>query len=182
MLICAASAGVTHTPPHSSLSFCSSNAKSHRIFSNSVSLPITHNDNPTSDSDDALHLIVPSATAVASAIRKASTSPVQFTQTLQTNRQTELVLPSTDFHRLCLHQLHLFCLHIVHKDSAVLPLIKSNFLPSGNYLFECYTIYGCSIHQYQGNGCKSASDDISINEVSGLSNGTTIVEPWGILM
>ncbi|KOM44073.1 hypothetical protein LR48_Vigan05g167800 [Vigna angularis] len=109
MLICAASAGVTHTPPHSSLSFCSSNAKSHRIFSNSVSLPITHNDNPTSDSDDALHLIVPSATAVASAIRKASTSPVQFTQTLQTNRQTELVLPSTDFHRLCLHQLHLFC-------------------------------------------------------------------------
>ncbi|XP_014509768.1 chloroplast sensor kinase, chloroplastic [Vigna radiata var. radiata] len=130
MLVCAASAGVTHTPPHSSLSFCSSNAKSHRIFSNSVSLPITHNDNPTSDSDDALRLTVPSAAAVASAIRKASTSPVQFTQTLQTDRQTGLVLPSTDFHRLCLHQLHLF--------RRIVPeaLLSVYVRPAGSYVMD----------------------------------------------
>ncbi|KAG2410454.1 Chloroplast sensor kinase [Vigna angularis] len=130
MLVCAASSGVTHTPPHSSLSFCSSNAKSHRIFSNSVSLPITHNDNPTSDSDDALRLTVPSAAAVASAIRKASTSPVQFTQTLQTDRQTGLVLPSTDFHRLCLHQLHLF--------RRIVPeaLLSVYVRPAGSYVMD----------------------------------------------
>ncbi|KAK7369306.1 hypothetical protein VNO80_11342 [Phaseolus coccineus] len=138
MLVCAASAGVTHTAPHF-LTFCSSNAKSHRIFSNSASLPLTHapscflqtlNDNPTSDSEDALRLTVPSAAAVASVIRKASTSPVQFTQRLQSDRQTGVVLPSTDFHRLCLHQLHLF--------RRIVPeaLLSVYVRPAGSYVMD----------------------------------------------
>ncbi|RDX86296.1 Chloroplast sensor kinase, chloroplastic [Mucuna pruriens] len=136
MLICAASAGFTHT-----LTLSPSISKSLRLFTNSVSLPHTPipnpscflqtlNANPTSDSDDALRLTVPSAAALASAIRKASTSPVHFTQRLEKDRQTGLVLPSTDFLRLCLHQLHLF--------RRIVPeaLLSVYVRPAGSYVMD----------------------------------------------
>lgn len=112
MLVLCAGVSVSHTPL---------TLKPHRFLPNSVNLPHYNNNyhipscflqtlnaNPTSDSDDALRLTVPSAVALAAAIRKASTSPVEFTQRFEKDRQSGLVLPSTDFHRLCLHQLHLF--------------------------------------------------------------------------
>ncbi|KAK7399602.1 hypothetical protein VNO78_10787 [Psophocarpus tetragonolobus] len=110
-------------------------SKSHRFFSNSLSHPPscllqTLNANPTSDSDDALRLSVPSAAAVASAIRKASTSPVEFSQRLANDRQTRLVLPSTDFHRLCLHQLHLF--HRIVPQALLSVYVR----PAGSYVMD----------------------------------------------
>ncbi|KAL2343106.1 hypothetical protein Fmac_004391 [Flemingia macrophylla] len=130
MVVCA---GLTYSPPHT-LTL----PKPLRFFSNSVSLPHTAascflqtlNATPASDSDDDFRLTVPSAAALASAIRKASTSAVQFTQRLETHRQTGLVLPSTDFHRLCLHQLHLF--------RRIVPeaLLSVYVRPAGSYVMD----------------------------------------------
>lgn len=52
---------------------------------------------------------VPSASAVASAIRKASSSPIEFTQKIERDPKSQgIVLPSPDFQKLCLDQLALF--------------------------------------------------------------------------
>ena len=63
---------------------------------------------PTGSDDEPQETMVPSASAVASAIRKASNSPVEFIQRIEKDRKGGLLLPSPDFHRLCLEQLHLF--------------------------------------------------------------------------
>lgn len=52
--------------------------------------------------------MVASASAVASAIRRASTSPVDFIQRIEKVQKNGLILPSPDFQRLCLEQLDLF--------------------------------------------------------------------------
>lgn len=50
-----------------------------------------------------------SASAVASAIRQISTSPVEFLQSIETDKKScNLVLPSPDFQTLCVEQLDLF--------------------------------------------------------------------------
>lgn len=51
-----------------------------------------------------------SAAAVAAAIRKASTSPVEFVQRIEKDgaKNKALILPSSDFQRICLEQLDLF--------------------------------------------------------------------------
>lgn len=134
LVLCAAGVSVSHTPL---------TLKPHRFLPNSVNLPHNNNNNhipscflqtlnanPTSDSDDALRLTVPSAVALAAAIRKASTSPVEFTQRFEKDRQSGLVLPSTDFHRLCLHQLHLF--------RRIVPeaLLSVYVRPAGSYVMD----------------------------------------------
>jgi len=53
--------------------------------------------------------MVASASAIASAIRGASTTPVEFTQMIEKDHlKTKIILPSPDFQRLCLEQLDLF--------------------------------------------------------------------------
>lgn len=52
--------------------------------------------------------LVSSASAVASAIRRASNSPVEFVQRIEKEQRSGLVLPSPDFQRLCIEQLDLF--------------------------------------------------------------------------
>ena len=52
--------------------------------------------------------LVSSASAVASAIRGASNSPVEFAQRIEKDPKSGLVLPSSDFQRLCDEQLDLF--------------------------------------------------------------------------
>lgn len=90
--------------------------------------------------------MVPSASAVAAVIRKVSTSPVEFVQRIEKasgkNKGSGdsggggLVLPSSDFQRLCLEQLNLFR-RIVHPDALLsvcmvyfppfFPLLKNSF-------------------------------------------------------
>lgn len=70
-----------------------------------------------SDNDGAM---ASSASAVAYAIRKASNSPVEFMQRIESGGKNKggLVLPSPDFQRLCLQQLDLFR-RIVHPDALL---------------------------------------------------------------
>lgn len=60
------------------------------------------------NNEDQEPAIVTSASAVASAIRRASNSPVEFMQRIEKDRKSGLVLPSSDFQRLCIEQLDLF--------------------------------------------------------------------------
>lgn len=71
--------------------------------------------------------MVPSASAVAAVIRKVSTSPVEFVQRIEKaggkNKGSGdsgggLVLPSSDFQRLCIEQLDLFR-RILHPDALL---------------------------------------------------------------
>ncbi|KAK7318665.1 hypothetical protein RJT34_03370 [Clitoria ternatea] len=86
----------------------------------------TLNSNPSSDEDAMLA----SAAAVASAIRKASTTPVDFTHRVDKDRRGGVVLPSPDFHRLCLQQLHLFR-RIVPET-----LLSVYVRPAGSYVMD----------------------------------------------
>lgn len=74
--------------------------------------------------------MVPSASALVSAIRRASTSPVEFMQTIEKD-QKNLVLPSPDFQRLCLEQLDLFR-RIVNPDALLSVYVR----PAGSYVMD----------------------------------------------
>ncbi|OMO60250.1 hypothetical protein CCACVL1_24292 [Corchorus capsularis] len=76
---------------------------------------------------------VSSASAVSAAIRKASTSPVDFTQTIESNdpRNHKLVMPSPDFQRLCLEQLDLFR-RVVEPDAILSVYVR----PAGSYVMD----------------------------------------------
>ncbi|KAF8015661.1 hypothetical protein BT93_H1246 [Corymbia citriodora subsp. variegata] len=81
--------------------------------------------------DDAERPLLPSASAVASAIRRASNSPVEFAQRVEQDQRGGLVLPSPDFQRLCLEQLDLFR-RIVHPDALLSVYVR----PAGSYVMD----------------------------------------------
>ncbi|GAB2220453.1 hypothetical protein Drorol1_Dr00008104 [Drosera rotundifolia] len=73
--------------------------------------------------------ILASALALATAIRKASTSPVEFVQTIETDPKARgLVLPSPDFQRLCLEQFDIFR-RTVHPSALLSVYVR----PAGSY-------------------------------------------------
>lgn len=75
---------------------------------------------------------MPSASAVASAIRKASSSPIEFTQKIERDPKGQgLVLPSPDFQRLCLDQLALFR-RIVYPGALLSVYVR----PAGSYVMD----------------------------------------------
>ncbi|KAH9614873.1 hypothetical protein KSS87_001174 [Heliosperma pusillum] len=75
---------------------------------------------------------LPSAAAVAAAIRKVSSSPIHFTHKIEKHPKSQgLVLPSPDFHRLCLDQLALFQ-RIVHPNSLLSVYVR----PAGSYVMD----------------------------------------------
>ncbi|XP_061365716.1 chloroplast sensor kinase, chloroplastic [Gastrolobium bilobum] len=125
--------------------FFLSKTRNRNLVSNPSCFLQTLNPNPNSDPDDAIrhvthsdsddshnnnHANVASAAALASAIRKASTSPVEFTQRVEKDQRTGLVLPSPDFQRLCLQQLHLF--------RRIVPeaLLSVYVRPAGSYVMD----------------------------------------------
>ncbi|KAJ4961329.1 hypothetical protein NE237_021239 [Protea cynaroides] len=75
--------------------------------------------------------LVTSASALAAAIRNASTSPVEFVQRIKGDGKNGLVLPSTDFQRLCEEQLKLFR-RIVHPDALLSVYVR----PAGSYVMD----------------------------------------------
>ncbi|OIW00388.1 hypothetical protein TanjilG_05738 [Lupinus angustifolius] len=117
-----------HTP---SLPFSSSSSSSiQSINPNPISsYSLRHVTNSDDDSNHH-HFTVSSAAAIASAIRKASTSPVEFTHRVQNHHSAGLLLPTPDFHTLCLQQLHLFR-RIVPE--AVLSVYVR---PAGSYVMD----------------------------------------------
>ncbi|CAK9136019.1 unnamed protein product [Ilex paraguariensis] len=74
-----------------------------------------------------------SAAAVAEAIRKASSSPVEFAQRMEKDGKLSegLILPSPDFQRLCLEQLDLFR-RIVNPDALLSVYVR----PAGSYVMD----------------------------------------------
>ncbi|KAI5384569.1 hypothetical protein KIW84_071538 [Lathyrus oleraceus] len=97
----------------------------------------TLNANPNSDSgsdDDSRNnsatLTLSSSRALASALRKVSISPVDFTQRLEKDRKNGPVHPSPDFHRLCLQQLHLF--RRIVPESFLSVYVR----PAGSYVMD----------------------------------------------
>ncbi|CAH8257414.1 unnamed protein product [Arabidopsis lyrata] len=76
--------------------------------------------------------MVASASAIASAIRGASTTPVEFTQIIEKDHlKTKIILPSPDFQRLCLEQLDLF--RQIVDPNAVLSIYVR---PAGSYVMD----------------------------------------------
>ncbi|CAM8876689.1 unnamed protein product [Rhodiola kirilowii] len=75
--------------------------------------------------------MVPSASAVAAAIRRASTSPVEFVQRVESEQKSSLVLPSADFQRLCVEQMDLFR-RIVDCDALISVYVR----PAGSYVMD----------------------------------------------
>ncbi|XP_042385147.1 chloroplast sensor kinase, chloroplastic-like isoform X3 [Zingiber officinale] len=82
-------------------------------------------------SPDAEVLTPSSAAAVAAAIRRASpSSPVEFTRRVE--KQGGLVLPSSDFQRICFDQLALF--RMVVDPNVILSQVYVR--PAGNYVMD----------------------------------------------
>ncbi|XP_049403030.1 chloroplast sensor kinase, chloroplastic [Solanum stenotomum] len=95
------------------------------------------------DGDGDGDSMVTSASAVAAAIRNASTSPVEFVQTIEKDdgKNRGLVLPSVDFQRLCLEQLELFR-RIVHPDSVLSVYVR----PAGSYVMDRLELQRVILH------------------------------------
>lgn len=85
--------------------------------------------------------MVSSASAVASAIRRTSTSPIEFLQTIETDqKRCNLVLPSPDFQRLCVEQLHLFR-RIVDPDAVLSVRFLSHSFASFFFILFCFVLF-----------------------------------------
>lgn len=95
-----------------------------------VSSSNNNNGNTNTCEDDVV--TVPSASAVAAAIRKASTSPVEFEQRIEQHVKNKgLVLPSSDFQTLCMEQLDLFR-RIVDPEALLSVYVR----PAGSYVMD----------------------------------------------
>ncbi|XP_062110433.1 chloroplast sensor kinase, chloroplastic [Humulus lupulus] len=85
-----------------------------------------------SDNEDSAEAsLVSSASAVASAIRGVSTSPIEFVQQIEKSPKNGLVLPSSDFQRLCVEQLDLFR-RIVDPEAFLSVYVR----PAGSYVMD----------------------------------------------
>ncbi|KAK9074643.1 hypothetical protein SSX86_007241 [Deinandra increscens subsp. villosa] len=95
-----------------------------------VSISTNNDGNTNKCEDDAVML--PSASAIAAAIRKASTSPVEFVQRIEENGNSKaLMLPSSDFQTLCVEQMDLFR-RIVDPDALLSVYVR----PAGSYVMD----------------------------------------------
>ncbi|KAL5053533.1 hypothetical protein RYX36_034215 [Vicia faba] len=133
---------------------------SHRFRNPSCFLQ-TLNANPNSDSgsgDDSRNnsatLTLSSSRALASAIRKVSISPVEFTQRLEKDRKNGPVHPSPDFHRLCLQQLHLF--RRIVPGSFLSVYVR----PAGSYVMDQLELR--RVAMYPGEDAESEEEGIVI--------------------
>ncbi|KAF3615929.1 Chloroplast sensor kinase, chloroplastic [Capsicum annuum] len=114
----------------------------------SSSTTLRHVSSTFSDDDDEDGYgdgMVTSASAVAAAIRNASTSPVEFVQTIEKDdgKNKGLVLPSIDFQRLCIEQLDLFR-RIVHPDALLSVYVR----PAGSYVMDRLELQRITLHPH----------------------------------
>ncbi|KAG2253365.1 hypothetical protein Bca52824_083501 [Brassica carinata] len=126
---------------------------------------------------------VTSASAIASAIRGASTTPVEFTQMIEKDK---IILPSPDFQRLCLEQLDLFR-RIVDPNAVLSVYVR----PAGSYVMDrlelrrvtCYpSVNGGDVVILVGNfgipaGLRAAEASLSSQQVEVVSEHRAAVFP-----
>nr|KJB31118.1 hypothetical protein B456_005G177300 [Gossypium raimondii] len=148
MLLSAITSQLPLSPPNSSTNQTLPRAPLYHLSSSSLPKPppkhlylnstsLHHVSAPTLSDDDespqAQPAMVSSASAISAAIRKASTSPVDFTQRIEKNdhRNHKLIMPTPDFQRLCLEQLDLFR-RIVDPDAVLSVYVR----PAGSYVMD----------------------------------------------
>ncbi|KAJ4884189.1 hypothetical protein Rs2_34282 [Raphanus sativus] len=126
---------------------------------------------------------VTSASAIASAIRGASTTPVEFTQMIEKDK---IILPSPDFQRLCVEQLDLFR-RIVDPNALLSIYVR----PAGSYVMDrlelrrvtCYPSVGAGdVVILVGNfgipaGLRAAEASLSSQQVEVVSKHRAAVFP-----
>ncbi|KAJ0256191.1 Chloroplast sensor kinase [Hirschfeldia incana] len=126
---------------------------------------------------------VTSASAIASAIRGASTTPVEFTQMIEKDK---IILPSPDFQRLCLEQLDLFR-RIVDPNAVLSVYVR----PAGSYVMDrlelrrvtCYpSVNAADVVILVGNfgipaGLRAAEASLSTQQVEVVSKHRAAVFP-----
>ncbi|KAL1207356.1 Chloroplast sensor kinase [Cardamine amara subsp. amara] len=132
-------------PSNSSLKLINASSSSSSSSSSSPSiftlptrgLRYVNHTNSNEDSDSAGvcsggETMIASASAIASAIRGASKTPVEFTQMIEKDHlKTKIILPSLDFQRLCLEQLDLFR-RIVDPNALLSIYVR----PAGSYVMD----------------------------------------------
>ncbi|KAJ7956773.1 chloroplast sensor kinase, chloroplastic [Quillaja saponaria] len=120
----------------------SSNASSPPSLANTSSVQnLNPKPDPFCSGDGYQKALSPSASALASAIRGASTSPVEFIQRIEKDQKSGLVLPSPDFQRLCFEQLDLF--RRIVDPSAVLSVYVR---PAGSYVMDRLELRRVALH------------------------------------
>ncbi|XP_052205061.1 chloroplast sensor kinase, chloroplastic isoform X4 [Diospyros lotus] len=134
LLFCSATAtraaATTSAYRHPPVSLLTANASSSSSLANPS--PLRHVCVDESESGGQDGALASSTSAVASAIRRASTSPVEFAQRIESDgKHKGLILPSPDFQRLCLEQLDLFR-RIVHPDALLSVFVR----PAGSYVMD----------------------------------------------
>ncbi|KAH0991723.1 hypothetical protein GBA52_003206 [Prunus armeniaca] len=118
---------------------------------------IRHVTHSASDGEPEANSMVPSASAVASAIRRASTSPVDFIQRIEKEQKRGIVLPSPDFQRLCIQQLDIFR-RIVDPDALLSVYVR----PAGSYVMDRLELRRVTCHP----GAKSSDIVILVGSFS----------------
>ncbi|KAM7269882.1 hypothetical protein ACFE04_025379 [Oxalis oulophora] len=141
-----------------------------RAIITTASTSLRHVSLPVSGEADLLS----SASAVASAIRKASsTSPVDFVQRIiveddDDNNKKQLVLPSPDFQRLCVEQLDLFR-RILHPNAILSVYVR----PAGSYVMDRLELRRVTFYPGEAN----ATDNIVILIANfGVPTGLRVAE------
>ncbi|CAI0390306.1 unnamed protein product [Linum tenue] len=116
----------TTTLPSSPFSFTSTSSPASNLHC--VTQSPYPDDRPEPEEEEAM---LPSASAIVSAIRRGSTSAVEFEQRIEKDQKSKSLLPSPDFHRLCVEQLDLFR-RIVHPESVLSVYVR----PAGSYVMD----------------------------------------------
>ncbi|CAN1295468.1 Chloroplast sensor kinase, chloroplastic [Linum perenne] len=81
---------------------------------------VSQSPSPENADDEAEAEMDPSASAIVAAIQRggSNTASVEFEQRIVKDQKSKLMLPSPDFHRLCVEQLDLFR-RIVHPEAVL---------------------------------------------------------------
>ncbi|KAG7980055.1 hypothetical protein I3843_05G161500 [Carya illinoinensis] len=135
--------------------------------SSSLTNPNPHTLRHVSNHDEPEGPMVSSASAVASTIRRASTSPVEFLQRTEKDHKSRLVLPSPDFQRLCIEQLDLFR-RILDPDAQLSVYVR----PAGSYVMDRLELRRATVYP----GGVGVSDTVILVGTFGVPTGLRAAE------
>ncbi|GAA0174790.1 hypothetical protein LIER_28110 [Lithospermum erythrorhizon] len=123
------------TTSFSSSSSSSSSTYFHHVTSKTSKTKDTNNGKSEGSGQESENMVASaSASAIAAAIREVSKSPVEFEESVEKGGGGDsrgLVLPSSEFQRLCVEQLDLFR-RIVHPDAILSVYVR----PAGSYVMD----------------------------------------------